>query len=71
MNADGEGLDKLLRFKDMNNEMMPFPFYDGFNLPFIIGDYNKIYDTKLCAVIGTLIDLEEGNICLGFIKKTG
>ena len=49
-----EGFEKLLRFKDINSSMILFPFYDPWDLPYIIGDQTKIYDTRNKMCVGSL-----------------
>ena len=50
-----EGLDKLFRyFKDSSTKLIPFPFYDSEDLPYLIGDHTKIYDTRLRDQVANL-----------------
>eukprot|EP00347_Sterkiella_histriomuscorum_P020395 403337967 len=52
--------------------MIVFPFFDPWDIPYILGDQLKIYDLKSRQQIGILEGIEnpEDLNCLGFIKNT-
>ncbi len=41
-----ENVEKVVRFKDPTTALIQFPFYDPQDLPYVIGDNLKLYDTK-------------------------
>ncbi len=64
-------MEKIVRFKDATTAMIQFPFYDPEDLPYIIGDNLKLYDTKSKDSAG-ILDYSECNGAdlrtLGFLR---
>ena len=65
-----EGFDKLFKFKDVNSSMVLFPFYDPWDLPYMIGDDTKIYDTRNKTCVGEVEGMESGVKTLGFMRNS-
>lgn len=64
-------MEKVVRFKDPSTAMIQFPFYDPNDLPYVIGDNLKIYDTKNRDSAGILHCMECSGAdlrTLGFLR---
>jgi len=66
-----EGLEKLFKFKDATSKLIPFPFYDSVDLPYLVGDHSKIYDTRVREEVGELEGSDSFSLCmLGFLRQS-
>ena len=66
-----EGIETLFRFKDPTSKLIPCPFFDSVDLPYLIGDHSRIYDTRIRDEVGVLEGSDSFNLyMLGFLKQS-